>query len=209
MRIAAGLIALLALAPPLRAQDPLLAARTKGSATAPIVVYEMSDFQCPWCRRHALETWPTLLKEYVETGKVRWTFINFPLTQIHPNAAAAAEFAMCAAQEGAFWRVHDLLYLYQEKWGPLKDPAPFLITFADSAGLQKDKLTACLTSGVMRAGGAGRRPRCLARRRRQHPDVLHRGWPAAGLPAPQRLGADPGFDLRGEDGQEVKHRQTE
>jgi protein-disulfide isomerase len=150
MRIAAGLIALLALAPPLRAQDPLLAARTKGSSTAPIVVYEMSDFQCPWCRRHALETWPTLLKEYVETGKVRWTFINFPLTQIHPNAAAAAEFAMCAAQEGAFWRIHDLLYLYQEKWGPLKDPAPFLITFADSAGIQRARLTTCLTSGVMR-----------------------------------------------------------
>ena len=56
-------------------------------------------------------TWPTLLKEYVETGKVRWTFINFPLTQLHPNAAAAAEFAMCAAQGGAFWRIHDLLYL--------------------------------------------------------------------------------------------------
>lgn len=150
MRIAAGLIALLALAPPLRGQDPLLAARTKGASTAPIVVYEMSDFQCPWCRRHALETWPTLLKEYVETGKVRWTFINFPLTQIHPNAAAAAEFAMCAAQEGAFWRIHDLLYLYQEKWGPLKDPAPFLITFADSAGIQRARLTTCLTSGVMR-----------------------------------------------------------
>ena len=151
MRIAAaGLLALLALAPALQAQDPLLPARTRGSATAPIVVYEMSDFQCPWCRRHALETWPTLLKEYVETGKVRWTFINFPLTQIHPNAAAAAEFAMCAAQEGAFWRIHDLLYLYQEKWGPLKDPAPFLITFADSAGLQRSRLTTCLTSGVMR-----------------------------------------------------------
>jgi protein-disulfide isomerase len=151
MRIAAaGLFAVLAIAPALQAQDPLLPARTKGLSTAPIVVYEMSDFQCPWCRRHALETWPVLLKEYVETGKVRWTFINFPLTQLHPNAAAAAEFAMCAAQEGAFWRIHDLLYLYQDKWGPLKDPAPFLITFADSAGLQRGRLTTCLTSGVMR-----------------------------------------------------------
>src|SRR5262245_49822911 len=68
----------------------LLAERSKGSATAPITVYEMSDFQCPYCRQHAVETFPELEKSYIQTGKVRWVFLNFPLTSIHHNAAAAA-----------------------------------------------------------------------------------------------------------------------
>ena len=53
---------------------------------------------------------PALDAGYVATGKVRWVFINFPLSSMHPNAVAAAEVALCAAKQGAFWRVHDLLY---------------------------------------------------------------------------------------------------
>jgi protein-disulfide isomerase len=133
-----------------QASDPLLAARTKGSVSAPVTVYEMSDFQCPFCRRHALEVLPELDRLYVETGKVRWVFINFPLTQLHPNAAAAAEFAMCAAKAGKFWPIHDALYKYQDKWAPLKDPAPFLVTLADSVGLPRAQLLPCLQSGETR-----------------------------------------------------------
>ena len=80
-------------------KDPL-SARSLGSPTAPITVYEMSDFQCPYCRRHALDVFPALQQAYVKTGKVRWIFINFPLTSIHPNAAAAAELALCGARLG-------------------------------------------------------------------------------------------------------------
>ena len=95
---------------PAQQADAPLAGRSKGAASAPVTVYEMSDFQCPYCRRFALETFPTLEREYIATGKVRWVFVNFPLTSIHPNAVAAAEVALCAAQQGAFWQVHDLLY---------------------------------------------------------------------------------------------------
>jgi len=131
--------------------DPLLAQRTKGMATAALTVYEMSDFQCPYCRRQALETFPALEREYIATGKVRWIFINLPLTQLHPNAAAAAEFAMCAAKADRFWPVHDLLFTFQEKWAPLKDPVPFLMTLADSAGIPRDDMTPCLQSHEMQA----------------------------------------------------------
>ena len=106
--------------------DPL-AARAKGAAAAPITVYEMSDFQCPFCKRHVDETFPVLEKEYVATGKVRWIFINLPLSSIHPNAVAAAEFAMCAARHGKFWPAHDALYRTQAKWAPLKNPAGYLL----------------------------------------------------------------------------------
>ena len=121
-----------------------LAPRTKGSANAPVTVYEMSDFQCPYCRRFAQETFPTLARSYLAAGKVRWVFINFPLTDIHRHAAAAAQLALCAGQQKGFWRMHDLLFQYQESWAPLKEAGPFFLSLADSAGLSKQAMLACL-----------------------------------------------------------------
>jgi protein-disulfide isomerase len=139
-------LALLLSAAPLAAQsvpNPL-ASRTKGSPTAPVTVYEMSDFQCPYCKRFARETFPRIEQSYIAPGKVRWVFINFPLTSVHVHAAAAGELALCAAKQRGFWRVHDLLFQYQETWAPLKEVGPFFVSLADSAGLSKPALLACL-----------------------------------------------------------------
>jgi protein-disulfide isomerase len=144
MRWLPGVVLIATLASPLLAQNVPLSARTKGSPTAPIVVYEMSDFQCPFCRRHAVEVFPALEQEYVRTGKVRWVFVNYPLTSIHPNAVPAAQFAMCAARHGKFWPAHDLLFVHQETWAPLKNPAPFLMTLVDSLKLPRAPMTSCL-----------------------------------------------------------------
>jgi protein-disulfide isomerase len=133
----------------LAAQQPAssaIATRSKGSPTAPVTVYEMSDFQCPYCRSFALETFRALEKEYISPGKVRWVFVNFPLTSIHANAVAAAGTALCAARQGAFWPVHDLLYTHQKVWAPLKEPGPFFLSLADSAGISKPKLLECVKS---------------------------------------------------------------
>jgi protein-disulfide isomerase len=129
----------------------LFLARTKGSATAPMTVYEMSDFQCPFCRNFALNTFPALEEKYVKTGKIRWVFVNLPLTSLHKNAVAAAEFAMCAAQQKKFWPAHDILYRTQDAWAPLKEPGAFLLTLADSVKLEKAPLLTCLKSEVMQA----------------------------------------------------------
>jgi protein-disulfide isomerase len=140
------------------ARNPM-AGRIRGSASAPVTVYEMSDFQCPYCREFALTTFPAIDSAYVATGRVRWAFVNFPLTSIHHNAAAAAEVAFCAAQQGGFWRVHDLLYQHQDVWAPLKEPAAFFMTLADSAKLSKPALLACLqspaTEDALRADAQG------------------------------------------------------
>ena len=61
-----------------------------------------------------------------------------------PNAVPAASFAMCAAKFDKFWPAHDLLFLHQETWAPLKNPAPFLMTLADSLKLPKAAIAACL-----------------------------------------------------------------
>ncbi|HXG45742.1 MAG TPA: thioredoxin domain-containing protein [Gemmatimonadales bacterium] len=152
MKIALLSLGLLLLAPRALGQgDGYLEARSKGSPTAPVTVFEMSDFQCPYCRRHALETFPAIERRFVATGKVRWIFVNFPLSELHPNAAPAAEFAMCAAKLNRFWPVHDLLFLHQARWAPLKDPGPFFVSLADSAGIPRSEILPCLASGETRS----------------------------------------------------------
>jgi protein-disulfide isomerase len=130
-------------------EDPL-AARSKGAAGAPVTVYEMADFQCPACRMFAVTVLPTIEREYVQTGKVRWVFINLPLTSIHPNAVAAAEVAMCAARQARFWPTHDALYQQQDTWAKLASPRSTLVTIAQRAGVDRAKLLACLDEGGVR-----------------------------------------------------------
>lgn len=130
--------------------DPL-APRAKGRPDAPVTVYEMADFQCPACRRFALNVLPTLEREFIETGKVRWVYIHLPLTSIHPNAVAAAEVATCAARQGRFWPVHDLLYEEQAEWAPVSQPRAVLVSIAQRAGADKAKLLTCLAEGTARA----------------------------------------------------------
>jgi protein-disulfide isomerase len=149
MRSVLPLAAVVLLTTPARAQDPM-ASRSKGSLTAPVTVYEMSDFQCPYCAAFTLTTFPTLEKEFIKTGKVRWIFVNFPLP-MHPNAAPAAEIAMCASQQGKFWPVHDLLFRNQKVWAPLKAPGEYFLTFADSASLDRAAFQECLSTGATRA----------------------------------------------------------
>ncbi len=152
--LALALSALLAAAGTAAAQQASSTAtvtRAKGSAKAPVTVYEMSDFQCPYCRRFALETFRALEKEYISPGKVRWVFVNFPLTSIHANAVAAASTALCAARQNAFWPMHDLLYQYQETWSPLKEPGPFFVSLADSVGISKSKLVECVKAPATEA----------------------------------------------------------
>jgi protein-disulfide isomerase len=129
------------------AQTPApLDTRSKGSGKAPVTVYEMSDFQCPYCRQFARETFPQLERDYIRTGKVRWVFINYPLTSVHQHASAAAQLGVCAAEQRSFWKVHDLLFKYQEAWAPLKEAGPFFVSLGDSAGLSKPALLSCLQS---------------------------------------------------------------
>jgi protein-disulfide isomerase len=123
-----------------------LDSRSKGSGKAPVTVYEMSDFQCPYCRQFARETFPQLERDYIRTGKVRWVFINYPLTSVHQNASAAAQLGVCAAEQRSFWKVHDLLFKYQDTWAPLKEAGPFFVSLGDSAGLSKPALLSCLQS---------------------------------------------------------------
>jgi protein-disulfide isomerase len=130
-------------------QDELLAARTHGSPTAPVTVYEISDFQCPYCARFWIETMPLLEREYVVPGKVKFVFVNFPLP-MHANAVPAAELAMCAARQGKFWPVHDVLFRNQARWSGLSEPGTVFLAYGDSVGANREALASCLRDGTMR-----------------------------------------------------------
>ena len=96
--------------------SPALIARSsaKGQANAKWAIVEFSDYQCPYCARHANEVFPELDKEFVSTGKIKYLFLNFPLTSIHPHAIAAAQAAECAGAQTRYWDMHDQLFRNQK-----------------------------------------------------------------------------------------------
>ena len=83
--------------------------RLRGNPSAPITLIEYSDFTCGYCQKFFRETWPRLQAKYVETGKVRFLYRDFPRASQGPgfNAANAAR---CAGDQGKYWPMHDRLY---------------------------------------------------------------------------------------------------
>jgi protein-disulfide isomerase len=75
-----------------------------------IALVEFSDFQCPFCGRHARETLPRIVSEYVATKKVTYVFRHLPLEAMHPQAVDAAASAACAEEQGKFWEMHAQLF---------------------------------------------------------------------------------------------------
>jgi protein-disulfide isomerase len=125
-------------------------ARIQGSATAPVWVIEVSDFQCPYCKQWHDETYQVLRDEFVRTGKIRLAYINFPLAQ-HQFAWPAAESAMCAGAQGKFWEMHDALFSTQSKWEALPSPAMFFDSLARAQGVDAPRWRQCIQSGKMKA----------------------------------------------------------
>jgi protein-disulfide isomerase len=113
-----------------------------GEADARVTVIEFSDYQCPFCRRFASGTLPQLIKDYVETGKVRYVFRDFPLESIHPAALEAAAAARCAGEQGRYWEMHDRFFARQKSLADKDWPA-----HAAVLGLDAQALQACVESG--------------------------------------------------------------
>ena len=118
-----------------------------GAADAPVVIVEFTDFQCPYCSRHFVETFPQIVADYVDTGKVRYVFMDFPLTSIHPEAPLAAEAARCAGDQDAFLEMHHALFERQGEWSGRADAGQVFTGFAGELGLDEASFTQCLESG--------------------------------------------------------------
>jgi len=113
-----------------------------GRRDAPVTVVEFSDYQCPFCRQFVTATLPALKSAYVDPGKVRWVFRDFPIDHIHPHARKASEAARCAGDQGKYWQMHDVLFQNQQALAPEKLP-----DYAGWLGLDTAAFDACLASG--------------------------------------------------------------
>lgn len=111
---------------------------------ARVTVVEFSDFGCKYCGQFHRETLPSLRRDYVATGKVRWRVVPFVLG-IFPNGTEAMRAATCAAEQGeeAFWALHDTLFARQSEWLETPYPDQLFRSFAVLAGAEGDTFTAC------------------------------------------------------------------
>jgi len=111
-----------------------------GPEDAPVLIQEFADFQCPYCGKFALQTYPRIKEAYGD--QVRFVFRDFPLSTIHGSAQKAAEAAQCAQDQGLFWEYHDLLFASQDAMADSD-----LRRYAEEVGADTGAFNECLDSG--------------------------------------------------------------
>jgi len=121
----------------------------RGEQNAPITIVEFSDFQCPFCARFQTQTLPLILEQYVDTGKVKFVFRDFPIQSSHPNAMFAAVAAECANEQDKYWQFHDELFGNQEVWNKMAftNATKVFKEFAIRLDLNQEQYNSCLDSG--------------------------------------------------------------
>jgi protein-disulfide isomerase len=110
--------------------------RTRGNPRAPVTLIEYSDFTCGYCKKFFFETWPQIHTKYVETGKLRFLYRDYPRASQGPGFDAAVA-ARCAGDQGRYWPMHDRLF------GGRLDQAEFQ-RHAKTIGLDLVVFTKCL-----------------------------------------------------------------
>lgn len=135
-----------------KGEDPRLAkadaSRIQGAETAKAWFVIVSDFQCPFCKQWHDSSGEAIRRDYVDTGKLRVAYINYPLGQ-HRQAVPTAEAAMCAGLQDKFWQYHDALFATQKRWQDLGDATPVLDSLARAVGLSLPEHKQCRDEHVM------------------------------------------------------------
>ncbi len=113
-----------------------------GDAKAPVTVIEYASMTCPHCAHFTETTFPELKKRYIDTGKVRFIFREFPLDQL---AAAAFMLARCAGETDSskYFTMVDTMFRQQRVWA-VEKPLPPLLALAKQAGFTQSAFEACL-----------------------------------------------------------------
>lgn len=111
-------------------------AHALGPSDAPITLVEFSDYQCPYCRRWHAEVYESLLAAY--PGQIRFVYRHLPLDSIHPDAISAAEAAMCAGEQEAYWTFHEKLFSSESLGNQV------YVQYAEDLGLDVQTFAACI-----------------------------------------------------------------
>ena len=118
----------------------------KGEEDAPVTIIEFSDYECPFCQRFYSQTLSQIQSQYIDTGKARLIYRDFPLNNIHPQAQKAAEAAECAGEQGKYYEMHDKLFENGVQGGITSYKK-----YAQEIGIDTNEFSSCLDSGKMAA----------------------------------------------------------
>ncbi|MBO6510430.1 MAG: thioredoxin domain-containing protein [Roseibium sp.] len=113
-----------------------------GDENAPVTIVEYASMTCGHCANFHKRTWPDLKKDYIETGKVRFIFREFPLD---PVAAAAFMLARCAPQD-KYFEIVDVMFDQQRSWAFTDNPYQSLLDFSKQIGFTQESFEKCLTN---------------------------------------------------------------
>jgi protein-disulfide isomerase len=116
-----------------------------GRQDAPLTLVEFIDYQCPFCRQFHITAFDELKKNYIDTGKLRYVSLDFPL-DMHENARGAAVAARCAGDQGQFWELRNVMIVNANQ---LK--LENLLTYATDLKLDVEKFRACVELDKYRA----------------------------------------------------------
>lgn len=119
------------------ADDPV-----KGNPNAKLTVVEFADFQCPFCERFFKDTEPQIIRDYVDTGKVKFVYKN--LAFLGKESTDAANAAFCAKEQNKFWEYHDYLFNHQGQENSGTFSPDNLKKFAVALGLNSTQFNSCL-----------------------------------------------------------------
>jgi protein-disulfide isomerase len=109
-----------------------------GKVDAPVTLMEFSDYQCPFCSRHYRQTMPTLVKDYVETGQLKYVMRENPIQSIHSRAMGASQAALCANDQGKYWEMHNIMFDNQRELAEEN-----LKSYAATIGLDTAEFNSC------------------------------------------------------------------
>ena len=128
--------------------EAALADRILGDDNAPLTIIEYSSLGCPHCKAFHRDTFPMIKKEFIDTGKVRMIFRDYPLGA---RATAAAMIARCAP-EARYFGMIELFFNKQQEWSAADDGMAALSTVAKFGGMSSDDVVACLQNQALLDG---------------------------------------------------------
>lgn len=117
-----------------------------GAREAPVKIIEFSDFGCGYCRRFHQETFATIRKEFIDTGKYEWKFMPF-ITGMFKNSMAATEAAECTLEQSPeeFEALSNRLWSDQPEWKGSDDPESVVRGWVQNLGVDMDQFDSCLS----------------------------------------------------------------
>ncbi len=139
---------------------------SQGSQNAKVTIVEFSDYQCPFCAAYSgfapqviaslkqrdpswEAPYPKIVSDYINTGKVRYVFRDFPAHG--PLAQKAAEAARCAGDQNKYWEMHEKLFEKQDEWDTTANVEESFKKYAADLGLKTDSFASCLSSEKYKA----------------------------------------------------------